>query len=134
MDGEGRGADSVADELPEYKRAIEAHQEHPVVKRWFHQITPCQVAAPGGGAASFLMIEFRDGGLGAMVWSDGNGNRGMGGWRPVRHAGACWPSTSRTCRRGRRPHLRRGAGYGRGPTGGGRGAAAEAVVAVLGVS
>jgi hypothetical protein len=86
MDGEGRVADSAADELPEYKRAIEAHQDHPIVKRWFHQITPCRVVVPGG-SASFLMIEFRDGRLGAMVWNDGEGNWGTGGWRPLSRGG-----------------------------------------------
>jgi hypothetical protein len=75
--------DDAADELREYQRAIESHQDHPVVKQWFHQITPCRLVVPGGGAASFLMIEFRDGRLGAMVWADGTGNWGTGGWRPL---------------------------------------------------
>ena len=84
MAGGGQYAtDSSAGELPEYQRAIETHQNHAVIKRWFHQITPCQFVVPGGGTASFLMIEFRDGRLGAMVWNDGNGNWGTGGWRPL---------------------------------------------------
>ena len=29
------------------------------------------------------MIEFRDGDLAAMVWGDGQGNWGTGGWRPL---------------------------------------------------
>ena len=86
-DGSKLGSDSTAAELPEYQRAIEAHQDHPVVKRWFQQITPCQLVVPGGGAALFLMIEFRDGPFGAMVWADGNGNWGTGGWRPLSRRG-----------------------------------------------
>jgi len=70
-------------ELSTYKQAIEAHQDHHVIRRWFHQITPCQLEIPGQGAADFLMIEFRDQDLGAMVWSDGQGNWGTGGWRPL---------------------------------------------------
>jgi hypothetical protein len=81
-DGEHESS-STADELPEYMRAIELHREHPVVKQWFHQIAPCQLVIPGQGAAAFLMIEFRDGNLGAMVWGDGEGNWGTGGWRPL---------------------------------------------------
>jgi hypothetical protein len=38
------------------------------------------------------MIEFRYGGLGAMVWSDGNGNWDTGGWRPLSRRGAALPS------------------------------------------
>jgi len=34
-------------------------------------------------SATFLMIEFRDGNLAAMVWGDGQGNWGTGGWRPL---------------------------------------------------
>ena len=41
------------------------------MKRWFHQITPCELVIPGQGTASFLMIEFRDQDVGAMVWGDG---------------------------------------------------------------
>jgi hypothetical protein len=85
--GDQHATDSTADELPEYKRAIETHQDHAVVQKWFYQITPCQLVVPGGGAASFLMIEFRDGRLGAMVWNDGNGNWGTGGWRPLSRGG-----------------------------------------------
>lgn len=74
------------DELSEYQKAIESHQDHPVVKQWFLQITPCKLVVPGG-VASFLMIEFRDGHLGAMVWADGDGNWGTGGWRPLSRRG-----------------------------------------------
>ncbi|MDG3008484.1 hypothetical protein [Paludisphaera mucosa] len=70
-------------ELQRYKKAVEDHQSHPVVRRWFHQITPCKLAIPGSGVAEFMMIEFRDGRLGAMVWSDGDGNWGAGGWLPL---------------------------------------------------
>ena len=58
-------------------------QDHAVVRQWFHQITPCQIEIPGQGSAAFLMIEFRDQDLGAMVWGDGEGNWGTGGWRPL---------------------------------------------------
>ncbi len=74
-------------ELSTYKRAIESHQDHDVVRRWFHQITPCQLEIPGQGSAAFLMIEFRDQDLGAMVWGDGEGNWGTGGWRPLTNDG-----------------------------------------------
>ena len=74
-------------ELSTYKMAIEAHQDHDVVKRWFHQITPCQLEIPGQGTAAFLMIEFRDQALGAMVWGDGQGNWGTGGWRRLTDQG-----------------------------------------------
>lgn len=33
------------------------------------------------------MIEFRDGKLAAMVWGDGQGNWGTGGWRPLSSEG-----------------------------------------------
>jgi hypothetical protein len=88
MGGSGQQAtDSTADEMREYKRAIETHQDHAVIKRWFYQITPCKFVVPGSGTASFLMIEFRDGRLGAMVWNDGNGNWGTGGWRLLSRKG-----------------------------------------------
>ena len=74
------------DELSTYKSAMQTHQDHPVVKRWFLQITPRQLAVTGG-VASFLMIEFRDGHIGAMVWADGGGNWGTGGWRPLSRRG-----------------------------------------------
>jgi len=74
---------SLVDEAPDYVRAIELHREHPVVKHWFHQITPCELLLPGQVSATFLMIEFRDGNLAAMVWGDGQGNWGTGGWRPL---------------------------------------------------
>jgi hypothetical protein len=77
------GNDPAWSELSTYRRAIEAHQDHPVVRQWFHQITPCQLEIPGQGSAAFLMIEFRDQDLGAMVWGDGEGNWGTGGWRPL---------------------------------------------------
>ncbi len=82
IDGE-RGTNSIVDEAPEYARAIELHREHPVVKQWFHQIAPCELLLPGEVSATFLMIEFRDGNLAAMVWGDGQGNWGTGGWRPL---------------------------------------------------
>lgn len=85
-DGRAHATDSTDSELLEYKRAIETHQSHPVVTKWFHQITPCQLVV-SGGTASFLMIEFRDGRVGAMVWNDGNGNWGTGGWRPLSRRG-----------------------------------------------
>ncbi|MGZ3302887.1 MAG: hypothetical protein ACXWO3_18115 [Isosphaeraceae bacterium] len=81
-DGEHE-TNSTVDEAPAYIRAIELHREHPVVKHWFHQITPCELLIPGQGSAMFLMIEFRDGNLAAMVWGDGQGNWGTGGWRPL---------------------------------------------------
>ena len=81
-DGEHE-TNSTVDEAPAYIRAIELHREHPVVKHWFHQITPCELLIPGQGLATFLMIEFRDGNHAAMVWGDGQGNWGTGGWRPL---------------------------------------------------
>jgi hypothetical protein len=81
-DGEHE-TNSTGDAAPAYLRAIELHREHPVVKHWFHQITPCELLIPGQGSATFLMIEFRDGNLAAMVWGDGQGNWGTGGWRPL---------------------------------------------------
>jgi len=83
MTDRGSETDSIVDEAPGYMRAIELHREHPVVKRWFHQITPCELLLPGQVSATFLMIEFRDGNLAAMVWGDGQGNWGTGGWRPL---------------------------------------------------
>jgi hypothetical protein len=73
----------TVDEASAYIRAIELHREHPVVKHWFHQITPCELHIPGQASATFLMIEFRDGNLAAMVWGDGQNNWGTGGWRPL---------------------------------------------------
>jgi hypothetical protein len=70
-------------ELREYMKAVEDHRDHPVMARWFHQITPCQLSGPGGTPVTFTMIEFRDGSLGAMAWNDGRGNWGTGGWRPL---------------------------------------------------
>ena len=75
--------DATTDEAAEYLHAIELHREHPVVKQWFHKVTPCELSIPGLGPATFLMIEFRDGQLAAMVWGDGQGNWGTGGWRPL---------------------------------------------------
>src|SRR4051812_32491456 len=75
--------DSTSVELPEYMAAIETHQAHSVVSKWFYQITVCRLLFPGQGVASFLMIEFRDGNVGAMVWNDGQGNWGTGGWREL---------------------------------------------------
>ena len=74
------------DEASAYLR-IELHREHPVVKRWFHKITPCELRIPGQGKATLLMIEFRDGKLAAMVWGDGQDHWGTGGWRPLSAAG-----------------------------------------------
>ncbi len=82
IDGEYE-TNSIVDEAPGYVRAIELHREHPVVKHWFHQITPCELLLPGQVSATFLMIEFRDGNLAAMVWGDGQGNWGTGGWRAL---------------------------------------------------
>jgi hypothetical protein len=70
-------------EFQRYTKAAEDHEGHPTIRRWSHQTTPCRLVIPGRGSAEFLMIERRDGGLGAMVWSDGNGNRGTGGWLPL---------------------------------------------------
>ncbi len=81
------GNNSSWGELSTYERAIEAHKDHDVVRQWFHQITPCQLEIPGQGTAAFLMIEFRDQDLGAMVWGDGEGNWGTGGWRPLTRDG-----------------------------------------------
>ena len=77
------GGEPAWSELSTYKQAIEEHQDHAVVKRWFHQLTPCQLVIPGQGTAAFLMIEFRDQDVGAMVWGDGAGDWGTGGWRPL---------------------------------------------------
>lgn len=74
---------STVDEAPAYLRAIALDSEHPVVKHWFHQITPCELLIPGQGSATLLMIEFRDGNLAAMVWGDGQDHWGTGGWRPL---------------------------------------------------
>jgi hypothetical protein len=73
----------TVDEASAYIRAIELHREHAVVKHWFRQITPCELLIPGQASATFLMIEFRDGNLAALVWGDGQNNWGTGGWRPV---------------------------------------------------
>ena len=78
-------AGGASDDLgwAEYKREIESHENHSVVKQWFHSISPCELEIPGQGRAELLMIEFRDQDLGAMVWGDGEGHWGTGGWRPL---------------------------------------------------
>ncbi len=84
--GEHEG-NSTSDEAPAYLRTIQLHREHPVVKKWFFQIKPCELMIPGQGSASFRLIEFRDGRFGALVWSDGQGHWGTGGWRQLSDQG-----------------------------------------------
>ena len=70
-------------ELPEdviqYLQIIEKNSDHPHIKSYFHQITLCYLQTEAE-PIPFYLIEFRDNLNSGMVWTDGNGNWGTGGW------------------------------------------------------
>src|SRR5947209_3610386 len=66
---------------------VEAHREHPALVRWFRRVGLFESPMPGAGFISFIMAEFRDGGLGALVWSDNPGTWGTGGWKRLSRKG-----------------------------------------------
>jgi hypothetical protein len=63
-------------------QVVKAHCQHPTVRRWFYQVATFEELVAGLGVG-FPMIEFRDGWLGAVVWSDGPDTWGTGGWHPL---------------------------------------------------
>jgi hypothetical protein len=73
--------DEMPEEAREYAAALMAYQDHPVVRDHFHQITLCHLPMPDGGVLPFFVLEFRDGAHGVLVWNDGHGNWGVGGWQ-----------------------------------------------------
>jgi hypothetical protein len=73
-------------ELPEdaqkFLRIIQENADHPHIKKYFHQITLCYIQGPKEPIPFFLM-EFRDKLNSGLVWTDGVGNWGTGGWLPL---------------------------------------------------
>ena len=73
------------------RRSVEAHRQHPVVAQWYHAVREIELPMPGLGSGTFPVIEFHDGELGAVVWSDGPDTWGTGGWHPLAWSGSLPP-------------------------------------------
>jgi hypothetical protein len=82
------GDGPVEDLLAECVVAVKAHCRHPAVRKWFRAAHILEAPMPGLGVGEFPVVEFRDGRLGAQVWSDGPGTWGTGGWHPL--PGPAW--------------------------------------------
>lgn len=87
--------EEVPEEARMYMAALQPHHDHPFVRRHFHQVTWLSFVVPGRGQADFFALEFRVGPEAALIWTDGAGNWGAGGWLPLAHPDAdltCPPS------------------------------------------
>jgi hypothetical protein len=67
-------------DVQEYLRIIEQNLDHPLIKKYFHQITLCYIHWAPYEPVPFFLIEFRDKLNSGMVWTDADGNWGTGGW------------------------------------------------------
>lgn len=78
-----------------YLAALQPHKEHPFVQRCYRQVTWLKVVVPGLAQADFFAVEFRVAEEAALIWTDGAGNWGAGGWLKLAHPDAdvtCPPS------------------------------------------
>lgn len=88
-------SEQVPEEARQYLAVIRAHQDHPFIKQYFHQVTWLNWVVPNHGQVSFFALEFRDGLFSALSWQDGEGNWGAGWWVRLAHPDAditCSPS------------------------------------------
>lgn len=63
-----------------YMAELQPHFELPFVQRHFRQITCLSFVSPDGKAVDFFALEFRVGQEAALIWTDGQGRWGAGGW------------------------------------------------------
>jgi hypothetical protein len=80
--------DEVPPEVRVYMTALQPLGVNPFVQKHFSQITQLVFAGPDGQQAAMFALEFRVGPEAALVWTDGQGNWGTGGWLALAHADA----------------------------------------------
>lgn len=88
-------AEPGGDLLEACRLEVEAHRPHPAIARWLRAVREVEIPMPGVGVGCFPVVEFRDGRLGAVIWSDGPGTWGTGGWHPLPRSGALPPEAIR---------------------------------------
>jgi hypothetical protein len=70
--------DQMPDELKSYSRAIEEHQDHPVIRNFFREIKHLSIQGKGGHSADFFVIEIRIENKSVLAWQDSEDNWGCG--------------------------------------------------------
>ncbi len=80
--------DQIPAEVRDYMAALQQCHDHPFVQHYFHQVTWLSVSVPDHGQVDFYALEFRMGIRAAMIWQDGEGNWGTGGWITLSHPDA----------------------------------------------
>jgi hypothetical protein len=80
--------EQIPAEVRLYMAELQPHFALPFVQRHFRQITCLSFVTPDQKAVDFFALEFRVAQEAALIWTDGRGQWGAGGWLPLAHPDA----------------------------------------------